>query len=219
MKKNGFTLLELIVGMAIAALIFLAVSSLIVLLFSSNTRTKQLDQLAQTKNDLQIELSNTIKWGQDISFTNSPAQISVDSVVYRLDSEQIYKNDVPLTSFLVRVTNMEIHNYSVNPQYVSLDITVDLEHKNISVVHDQLHFVVSQRPTEITVNFDPPQIHPSIAPPSPSPASSILPTPRLTPRPSPRSTVRPLPRPTVRPRPRPTPRPTPSPTPRPPPLP
>ncbi len=210
----GVTMVELIIGMAVASMIFLAVSSLIVLLFSSNNRVKQLEVLAQAKNDLQFELSNAIKWGNTITFANTPyPQIVVDSLTYRLENERIYKNDIPLTAEEVRITEMLINNYSVNPLYASLDINISLEHKNFAVIRDQLHLVVSQRPGEITVNVNPPRIFPSVRPPSPTPAATLLPTPVSSINPTPTPTVRPRPRPTVRPRPTPTPTPRPRPLP------
>jgi prepilin-type N-terminal cleavage/methylation domain-containing protein len=148
--KQGFTLIELLIGIALSGMIFIAVSSVIFILFSSNTRVKQLDTMAQTKNDLQLELSNSIRWAKDISITDAGHTINLitsddKNIVYRWDTDTLYKDDVALTPKEITVKGFTAADYSASTNLKSLEITIDLEDAKFKAVKDTMRLVVSQR--------------------------------------------------------------------------
>lgn len=146
MKKNGgFTLIELLLGVTISVLIFLAAGSVMALLFKTDVKTKRLESLEQTKNDLHSEFTTSIKWGGSIAFTNGELQVDVNT--FKLLDGRIYKNNDPLTSSDISITKFAVENYSNTSDVKSYEITVDMENKNFSTIKDSMKTVVSQRKT------------------------------------------------------------------------
>lgn len=147
MKKTqkGFTLIELLVGVLISVMIFLTAGSMIALLFRTDMRTKNTENLEQTKNDIQGELSNKIRWAQDISF--SPSSLTLDETEYTLTSGRLLKNGDPLTSSDVVIKSFNILNLSRSTDIYSLEITIEMENKHQTTAQDIMKLVVSQRKT------------------------------------------------------------------------
>lgn len=155
---SGITLIELLVGIALSGMVFLGASSLVLVLFTSNARTGQLEELAQSRNDLDIEFSNSVKWATliDISvpnqlyleFSGGPTAVTY---VYDSSNRSLLKNAVPMLSENVAVTQFEFKNLSVAPGLMSLKIDIGLEHTRFSSVKDLVSLVVSQRKTDYTL--------------------------------------------------------------------
>lgn len=145
--SSGFTLVELLLGITISVLIFLTAGSVMATLYSSGTRTKQSQALEQTRNDLQLELLNAVRWSQNLSYTTN--SITANESTYHVESERLYKNDVPLTSSEVIVKSFNITNYTASPPEASLEITTELGHRRFTTLNDVFKFVVSQRKTTI----------------------------------------------------------------------
>lgn len=163
--KSGMTMMELLVGITLAASIFLGATTLIVSLFSSASRTKQLDELAQSRNDLQAELSNAVRWATSVTTTATTIEVTIPATpvdkifLYEFDAlgERILKSEPPgagvsFTGDRVRITSMNVLDYSVSPTLASLDVTIELEHATLATVKDAFHIVVSQRGLVAAVN-------------------------------------------------------------------
>ncbi len=168
MKHNqGLTLVELLIGILLTSMIFLAASSLVVTLFTSNTRTKQLDEVQQVKNDIFNELSNAIKWSATVT-VDSVNKLKVvtfaddsgvsHSYTYEYDSttqtltKQVDTNPAAsLHSNKVEVTDFEIMDRSVNPAAGaprSLDIFIGLRDAQQPTIVEAFRIVASQRSVE-----------------------------------------------------------------------
>lgn len=156
-SQTGTTLVELLIGIAIAGMVFLVTSSLILALFNSNNRSKQLDTLEQAKNNLNAEMTNTIKWARTVSAV--PNQISLtaandDEIVYSYDAlnKTLLKNNQRLIPEDILVTGFDVKNFSADRSVsASLEITVEMEHKHFAAVKDRLRIVVSQRIFNVVV--------------------------------------------------------------------
>jgi len=145
---RGFTLIEILLGVAISVLIFITAGSVMVTLYNSSTRTKQSQSLEQTKNDLQLEFLNNVRWGEEIeSNLNS---LRVDETVYELVDGRINKNGEAITSSEVEVRDFSVVDYSTSDGVASLEISIELVNKRLPSVSERLRVVVSQRQMEIT---------------------------------------------------------------------
>lgn len=152
MKKNeGFTIIELIIAIGLAGLIFLASSSLMFAIFSSNTRVHQLDQLEQTKTDFNFEFSNAIRWSKQIEITSDGTLLITDQngllQTYALKNGALTKNDSPLHTADVTITSFLVQDYSQNStvSQKSILITIELQHKTFNAVKETMRIVASQR--------------------------------------------------------------------------
>lgn len=105
-NKYGFTLIELLIGMVVTSMVLLIATSLVVNIFTSNTKSKQIETLAQVKNDLQVEFSNTIRWADTISYVGN--KLEINSIGYELTEGVIYKEGIALTPKDVEVTRFDI---------------------------------------------------------------------------------------------------------------
>lgn len=151
----GFTLIELLIGIILTSMIFLASSAVIVALFNSNIRLKQLDTLEQAKNDLLNEFSNTLKWAKTITLSPTQDQISGEDAeghafTYRYDptKKQLLRDNQALTGLEVAVTGFTVTDYSINKNGtapVSLEINIELESAKFTPIKDRMRIVVSQR--------------------------------------------------------------------------
>lgn len=159
-------MVELLIGILLTSMIFLAASSLVVTLFTSNTRTKQLDEVQQVKNDLMNELSNAIKWsgtvevmGNDlmvITFTDDLGNqttytYSHDTINDILNKRVDSGPDEPIHSSGVKVSTFTIKDFSVtktanSPK--SLEIFIELEDAQLTQIKDAFRIVASQRAVE-----------------------------------------------------------------------
>lgn len=108
--KEGFSLLELLIGLSVSVAIFIVATSLMVQVFSMNTKSKQKDVLSQVKNDLQNEFSNSIRWADNISYVDGV--LKVDETSYSLNDGKLLKDDSSLTPMNVEITSFEITRQS-----------------------------------------------------------------------------------------------------------
>lgn len=138
--QKGLTLIELLLGMVMATAIFVVVTSLIVSLMGSNLNSRVEQILEQTKNDLQTEFINHVRWADTI--TTNPGELGVNGITYRLRPDRrIYKNGDPITS-----SNVEVESFNVQKHAdQSLEITVDIQHKGKKDIKDILRVVISPR--------------------------------------------------------------------------
>lgn len=150
--KTGFTLVELLIALALSGLIFVMASSLMVTLLATQTKSRKLETFDQTKNDLYVDLYHTLKWSKSITFQDHGQidELTADTTLYRLQDGRLLKNDVPLTSQNIIVSAFDIASYSTTPDYSSLAITISLQDNNFNLSQDTLKVVVSQRQTEIS---------------------------------------------------------------------
>lgn len=108
-QKKGFTLIEILVGLGVSAAVFVIATTLVVNIFTSSLKSRQVEVLAQVKNDLQAEFGNTVRWGDTISFNGGV--LRVDSVSYSLSDGVIYKDGSPLTPVEVEVVGFDVVKY------------------------------------------------------------------------------------------------------------
>ncbi len=155
--QSGFSLLELLIGVVLSSMIFLAVTSLITVLLTSNSRSKQLDELEQTKNDLVQELSNTTRWGGDITLTDNAEQDSLKigpvgiEKTYLIENGALTRNGIRITSDQVTVTKFNVDERSGVNSLSSLEIEIEMENKGFKAIKDNFRIVVSKRITQISV--------------------------------------------------------------------
>jgi len=155
-KSNikGFTLIELIIGVLITTFIFLGASALILTLFGTSGRVQKSQSLDQAKNDIQVELTNNIKWAKILMI--GPDSITADEIIYKFESDgRLYKNGIPMTSGEIFLKNVYVTDLSrtrvSGEELISLKVTLDLESKRSSNISDHLNLVVSQRRTRIEI--------------------------------------------------------------------
>ena len=128
MKKkfvsSGFTLVEILIGLAISASIFIVAASLVTSLFGTSTKSRQVEVLEQVKNDLQIDLGNTTRWAGNISFIGG--ELAADDTKYYLQSGRIYKNGEPLTPADVEVLSFDVLKFITPSDAVDLETGIGL---------------------------------------------------------------------------------------------
>lgn len=106
MNKKGFTFIEILIGLSISAAIFIIATSLVVNIFSSTTKSKQMQVLEQAKNDLQAEFGNSVRWADSISYIGNTLQI--DTTTYTLQDGVVMRNGSPITPSEVEVTDFDV---------------------------------------------------------------------------------------------------------------
>ena len=148
MKKNikGMTLIEVMIALTVSVIIFLISTNILVTLFYTDTKNKNVQSLEQVKNDLQSEFSNGIRWGKTIQIGGTSGVV-IDGSVYILADSQIFKDGKSITSTEVKIKSFEVKNRSLNSDEVSLEIVVEMEHATLTSVEDTMRLVVSQRKT------------------------------------------------------------------------
>jgi prepilin-type N-terminal cleavage/methylation domain-containing protein len=157
LSRGGFTLIELLIGVTLSGMIFLAVTSLITVLLTSNTRSKQLDELEQAKNDVMQELSNTTRWGGVITITDNVDQdiVSIGQIgsekTYQIQSGALVKDGARLTSDQITVTRFNVEDRSATNALKSLEIEIEMENKRFTAIKDSFRIVVSERVSQISV--------------------------------------------------------------------
>ncbi|MFC1649382.1 PA14 domain-containing protein [Patescibacteria group bacterium] len=104
--RSGFTLVELLLAVVISASLFVLVSSVLVNLFRSDTKSKQSQTIEQTKNDIKTELTNRVRWADNIAYDIS--RLEVDGDVYRIIDERFTKNGIPLSHKNIIVSNFQV---------------------------------------------------------------------------------------------------------------
>ncbi|QQS39036.1 hypothetical protein IPM62_00240 [Candidatus Woesebacteria bacterium] len=122
---EGITLIEVLIGVVVSTAIFIVASNLIVSLFGISTKQKKLETLEQSKNDVQLEIGNSVKWAnENVTFTGGV--LGVDAVQYRVIDGRLYKGDDPLTSKDVIVENFQVTKYSSSLDPVELEAGIGL---------------------------------------------------------------------------------------------
>lgn len=152
--KKGMTLIELLIGITIASLIFIFSTNAMYSFFYNDTKSKGLEAIEQTKNDLYVELANKIRWGESISVDNPNGQITVDNIQYRLEDRVIKRDGEPITPESVIIESFKIDNYSTDAEYESLEIEFEFKNRSLGDTIDTFSFVVSRRKLEIELEDD-----------------------------------------------------------------
>ena len=107
--SKAFTLIEILVGLALSAAIFVVTTSLVVNIFSSSLKSRQAELMEQVKNDLSAEFGNSVRWADSVSFVGGLLQI--DALSYKLDGGRLYKGSSAITPEEVEITKFEITKY------------------------------------------------------------------------------------------------------------
>lgn len=144
--KKGFTLIELLIALTMSGMIFIAVSSLLVTLLNSNTKSRRQEVFEQAKNDIFVELTNSVRWGEVVNYDG--VELAVDEIVYKLDGSSILKNGEAFTSSGVEITRFEVTDRSGVDGLTSFFIEIGMRDRNFNINQDTLTLVVSQRRTE-----------------------------------------------------------------------
>lgn len=155
-SKNGFSLIELLIAISLSGILFLGVSTLMISLFQSNTRVRQIDRLEQTKNDVAIELTNAIRWAKTVSFdTNALVLQTPNSTTntYKFENNKVFKNDSPITPPDVIVSNFVARNFGASPNLPLVQVSMDIADKQFPTITSHTQFVVSQRVSTITAQL------------------------------------------------------------------
>jgi hypothetical protein len=147
MNKQGFTFIEILIGLSVSVAIFVITTTLVVNVFTSSVKGKQVETLAQVKNDLQAEFGNTVRWADDISYAGGVFQ--VDAMSYSLRGGRLYKNDSPLTPQGVEITKFEVSKYGTQGAGGAAGSGIVAQYFNNP---DMTELVFTQ--TDFTVDFD-----------------------------------------------------------------
>lgn len=145
--KKGFTLMELLLALGMSALIFVVVSSLMVTILSSNTKSKRNEVFEQIKNDLVVEFINRVRWAQVVSAEDNASSdvITADADRYMLNNGILLRNNEPITPENIEVTRFDVVNKSNIENKAGLEITVSFRDRNFVLLEDVLNIQVAQR--------------------------------------------------------------------------
>lgn len=146
-NRKGLTLIEMMIAISLSSLIFLLVSSLMMMVINSNTRSKNREDFEQVKNDLQAEFTNRIRWGEVVQAAGNI--LTIDGVIYTLDTGKLMKDGEVISPKNVTITSFEVKNLSTDPQLASLELKIGLESATSTVQKDSMRLVVSQRQTSL----------------------------------------------------------------------
>ncbi len=103
MKRNGFTLIEFLVGITMTAFVFIVATNLVIAFLKVDSKSQRSQELEQAKSDLTSELTNSLQWASTVDFSNGI--LTVDSNKYNAKSGQFLKNDTTLTGSKVVVSD------------------------------------------------------------------------------------------------------------------
>lgn len=142
-KRSGFSLLEVLVAMTLSGMLLVIISTLMVTLLRFGTKSQQQETFEQVMNDLHFEFSNNVRWGKSVIVT--PTELMVDGKNYAYRDFQIVKNEEPLTPASVKITSFEVKDLSQDPNYKSVQITVNMQSAHDASIQDSLRTVISQR--------------------------------------------------------------------------
>lgn len=107
--NRAFSLIEILIGLAVSAAIFVVVTTLVVNIFSSSAKGRQNEMLEQVKNDLSAEFGNSVRWADSISYVSGVLQI--DSINYRLKDGRLFKDAQALTPEAIEITNFAVTEF------------------------------------------------------------------------------------------------------------
>jgi len=145
---KGFSLIELVVAIALASVVFIIVGSILATFVTQNTKSERQEMFEQAKNDIVMELSNNIRWGKDFVVTEDT--LLIDGNKYHVEDGHFMKNSQNLTMDNVSVKKIEVFNVSTDPNLVGVDMTLVLADRNYPLATDVIHLVVSQRRTDVS---------------------------------------------------------------------
>lgn len=147
MRRRGFTLIELLIAMGMSAIIFVTVSSLLVTLLGTNTKSRRQEIFEQVKASLAADLSTRVRWGQEVNVAGG--RLTVDGTVYEEAGGRLLRSGEPITPSTVRLSNLVITNLSGSDDIASLVIEADLEDTGFNLANDKFSIAVSQRRTRV----------------------------------------------------------------------
>ncbi|RJR30111.1 hypothetical protein C4564_00950 [Candidatus Microgenomates bacterium] len=112
MKNNekGITLIELLLGMVVSSAIFLVAGSAMAFLLGTSTKNRLSQSLEQTKNDIQVNMGNQVRWADKIDFLGG--KLILDSDIYEVIDGQFYKNGSRITSSEVEITDFSVKRFA-----------------------------------------------------------------------------------------------------------
>jgi prepilin-type N-terminal cleavage/methylation domain-containing protein len=146
-NRKGLTLLELMVSMSLASMVFILAGSFMAFVVNKNTKNQRTELFEQAKNDLARELTNSIKWAEHIEVTGSG--VVADGANFHLASGKIKKNGEDISPDGITVNSFEVKDYSLSPTLSSLQIRVEMQNSTYPLSKDSLRLVISQRKTEV----------------------------------------------------------------------
>ncbi len=111
MKKNGFTLIEFLVGMTMTALVFIVATNLVIAFFKVDSKSQRSQQLEQAKSDLSSEFTNGMQWAKAVEFKNGV--LTIDSNKYEISGGKMLKNGVAFTGANVVVSDFSVKRVDV----------------------------------------------------------------------------------------------------------
>ena len=103
MKKSneGFTLIELIIVIAILAITLTLTSDILISLVRSNNKTVVKDELEQQANFVALKLEKELRNARDAEINSGNLSFTLEGgqdATYSLDGEVLQKDSVPITS-------------------------------------------------------------------------------------------------------------------------
>lgn len=151
--KKGFTLLEVLIGMTAAAIVFSAASALMISVARSNVTENKEEVLNQSINDLAVDIINYVRWADTIVCQSGKLSAEFfDPVVgtikhsYELtsngDQSYISKDGSALTSPKnVLITEFNCEAYDDD----SINVNLGFQSKNDADMKDTVSLVISPR--------------------------------------------------------------------------
>jgi len=149
MNRKGISLIEILLSMALFAIIFLVASSIMLGIVRSDAKSRRQEIFEQVKNDVQSELVNSIKWAKEINL-DQPNEINIDGIVIKLEgSQRITRQGSPITSDSVRITKFQVKELGPGVDNISLKIDIDMENADNPTIKDTFVIVATKRSTKI----------------------------------------------------------------------
>jgi prepilin-type N-terminal cleavage/methylation domain-containing protein len=149
MKKRGFTLIEILVYIAVLSIIILSVSSFFLWAVRSNAKTKimreTLDNARRAMEIITYEIKEAESiYGPTSVFGSHPGQLSLETVKYlparetatyidfylcgdSLCLKKESQNPVALTSGRVKISNLVFSQIATTTPCIQIDLTVDFK--------------------------------------------------------------------------------------------
>ncbi len=141
--ENGFTLLEVLIAIAIFGIAFAVVLMILTAVSTASLTSGRQEGFEQVKNNLAVEFSNSVRWAKDVQVGGTT--LTVDGLPYTLNSGRITKDGQPITPANITVTDFSVGQYSTVPGYSSVKIIIGLADTNLATITDSEKIVVSQR--------------------------------------------------------------------------
>ncbi len=166
MRQKGFTLIELVLSMGLAAIVLSVSTFIFVSAATKNSQGVNQESLEQFKNDAAVELTNAIKWGNTFTCTscdgNSNATLTINTQTsYYISNGVLVKKDIaantesPISGSNVVVNAFKITAFTTavdsnGTVYPSYKISLTMR-SNVSTTTDTVDIVVSNRKQAVTL--------------------------------------------------------------------